>query len=154
LFGRGMGERRIDSVLAVYPDILTSDETLDAKAAKVLTISGFAKKTAQAFVTHIPDFMEFVTKANLKHKLAPVKKVELDVSHPLFGKSVLMTGFRDKELERKIKEVGGKIASSVSKNTFVVLVKDVEEDTGKAMKAKELGIPLMTPENFIKKYIS
>ena len=154
LFGRGMGERRIDSVLAVYPDILTSDETLDAKAAKVLTISGFAKKTAQAFVTHIPDFMEFITKANLKHKLAPVKKVELDVSHPLFGKSILMTGFRDKELERKIKEIGGKMASSVSKNTFVVLVKDVEEDTGKAMKAKELGIPLMTPENFIKKYIS
>ena len=154
LFGRGMGERRIDSVLAVYPDILTSDETLDVKAAKLLTISGFAKKTAQAFVTHIPDFMEFVRKANLKHKLVSNKKVELDVSHPLFGKSVLMTGFRDKEIERKIKEVGGKIASSVSKNTFVVLVKDVEEDTGKAMKAKELGIPLMTPENFIKKFIS
>ena len=63
-----------------------------------------------------------------------------------------MTGFRDQELQNKLKSIGAKLGSSVSKNTFVVLVKDLGEDTGKALDAKNLGIPLMTPEEFKKKY--
>ena len=63
-----------------------------------------------------------------------------------------MTGFRDPDLQNKLKSIGAKLGSSVSKNTFVVLVKDLEEDTGKALDAKNLGIPLMTPEEFKKKY--
>ena len=63
-----------------------------------------------------------------------------------------MTGFRDKELEDKLKLIGSKLGSSVSKNTFVVLVKDLEEDTGKANDARKIGVPLMTPDMFIKKY--
>ena len=150
-----MGERRIDAVLAVYPDIVTSTESLEEKTKKVSTISGFANKTAQAFVNHIPEFIKFVTDAKLMHKLTTKKSEKsLDASHPLFGKSVLMTGFRDKELEKRIKDVGGKISSSVSKKTFVLLVKDIDEDTGKANKARDLGITLMTPDAFIKKFLS
>ena len=63
-----------------------------------------------------------------------------------------MTGFRDKELIEKLKQVGAIQASSVSKNTFVVIVKDLNEDTGKADEARLLGIPLMTPDQLIKKY--
>jgi hypothetical protein len=33
------------------------------------------------------------------------------------------------------------------------LVKDLDEDTGKAADAKTLGIPLMTPEEFNEKYL-
>jgi NAD-dependent DNA ligase len=51
-----------------------------------------------------------------------------------------------------IESVGGELSSAVSKNTFVVLVKDVDETTGKAGKARELGIELMTPNDFKKKY--
>jgi hypothetical protein len=41
---------------------------------------------------------------------------------------------------------------NVSKNTFVVLVKDLEEDTGKANDARKIGVPLITPDGFKKKY--
>jgi NAD-dependent DNA ligase len=64
-----------------------------------------------------------------------------------------MTGFRDSELQENLKNVGAKLGSSVSKNTFVVLVKDIDEDTGKAADARKLGIPLLTPEGFIAKYL-
>ena len=64
-----------------------------------------------------------------------------------------MTGFRDKELETKIMDVGGKISSSVSKNTFAVLVKNLEETSGKVDKAKELGVDVLTRDEFIEKYI-
>ena len=63
-----------------------------------------------------------------------------------------MTGFRDKELTKILEDLGANMGSSVSKNTFVVLVKDVDEDTGKAEQARNLNVPLMTPEDFKKKY--
>ena len=42
--------------------------------------------------------------------------------------------------------------SSVTKNTFAVLVKDKDEDTGKANQARKLNIQLMTPEEFANEY--
>ncbi len=54
----------------------------------------------------------------------------------------------------KIKAVGGNNATAVSKNTFVVLVKDTDEDTGKADQARKLNIPLMTPNAFQVKYFA
>ena len=66
-----------------------------------------------------------------------------------------MTGFRDAELLELIKKVGAKLGSSISKNTFVLLVKDLnaEQDTGKALEAKQLGIPIMTKDDFTNKYM-
>ena len=64
-----------------------------------------------------------------------------------------MTGFRDKELIEKIKKVGGDLSNSVSKNTFVVIVKNKDEETGKIDQAKKLQIPIMIPEEFISKYL-
>ena len=64
-----------------------------------------------------------------------------------------MTGFRDTALQEELKDVGAKLGSSVSSKTFVVLVKDKEEDTGKANEARKLGVPLMTPEEFTIKYL-
>ena len=76
-----------------------------------------------------------------------------DTLNPLFGKTIVMTGFRDAAIQEALKNVGAKLGSSVSKNTFVVLVKDLEEDTGKAGDAKKLGIKLMTPEKFKAQYL-
>ena len=81
-----------------------------------------------------------------------MKVKSVDTSHPLYNKKILLTGFRDIALEEKIKEAGGMIASSVSKNTNLVLVKELDEDTGKAEKARALGVPLMIRDVFIKKY--
>jgi NAD-dependent DNA ligase len=64
-----------------------------------------------------------------------------------------MTGFRDAIIQEALKNVGAKLGSSVSKNTFLVLVKDLEEDTGQAADAKKLGIQLMTPDQFKSQYL-
>lgn len=155
IFGRGMGEKRIDVVLEKYPNILTDTKTTHTqKIENIIKLSGFAKKTAELFVSNIDRFLKFIEEAGLQHKLK-IKTdvtVEKDESHPLFGKSIVMTGFRDKTIEERIKSYGGKIGSSVSKNTFIVLVKDLDETTGKAGKAKKLGVTLMLPEQFNKKY--
>jgi NAD-dependent DNA ligase len=64
-----------------------------------------------------------------------------------------MTGFRDANIQECLKNVGAKLGASVSKNTFMVLVKDLSEDTGKAGDARKIGVPLMTPEVFKQKYL-
>ena len=64
-----------------------------------------------------------------------------------------MTGFRDKDLEAGLKEVGAKMGSSVSKNTLCVLVKDVNsEESSKVLEAKRIGIPVLTLSEFKTQY--
>jgi DNA ligase (NAD+) len=138
-----------------YPNVLLSKESDAQKVAKISAIKGMAEKTAEAFVERIPDFINFIKEAGLVKKLAQevTEKKQVDESHPLFGKTIVMTGFRDAQIQEAIKNVGAKLGSSVSKNTFIVLVKDKDEDTGKAADARKLGVTLMTPEEFSQKYL-
>ena len=147
-------KKKIELIMLSYPNVLLTKETDSQKVAKITAIKGMAIKTSEAFVERIYDFNQFLKEARLVNKLALShgdKKI-VDVSHPLFEKIIVMTGFRDVVIQEAIKNVGAKIGSSVSKNTFVVLVKDKEEDTGKASEAKKLDIPLMTPQEFKTRY--
>ena len=63
-----------------------------------------------------------------------------------------MTGFRDKELIKKLLSVGSEQGSVVNKKTALVIVKDLDEDNVKVIDAKKLDIPIMTPVEVIEKY--
>jgi DNA ligase (NAD+) len=159
LFGRTLGERKIELIMSEYPDILISKESTQEKTQKILAVKGIAEKSATAFVESIESFNNFIKECGLENKLhnqPSYKKVEpnveLKVGDPLYNKTIIMTGFRDKNLEDKIKNAGAKLGSSVSKNTYLVIVKNLEEDTTKATDAKKLGIPLITVEDFNNKY--
>jgi NAD-dependent DNA ligase len=155
MFGRGFSEKKLELIMDSYPNVLLSKESNAQKVAKISAIKGMAEKTSEAFVERIPDFINFIKEAGLVKKLAQeiTEKKTVDESHPLFGKTIVMTGFRDAQIQEDIKNVGAKLGSSVSKNTFIVLVKNTDEDTGKAADARKLGVPLMTPEDFVKKYL-
>jgi len=153
LFGRTLGEKKIELIMNDYPDILISKETNTQKIKKIQEVKGIAEKSAIIFVENIEAFNIFIGECGLENKLhQPLEKVIKENLDQLFPKVVVMTGFRDKNLEDKIKNAGAKIGSSVSKNTNLVIVKNLEEDTGKAMDAKKLGVQLITIEDFIKKY--
>jgi len=153
IFGRGISEKKIEPILDAFPDILTSSESSEEKIKKVMNVKGMARKTAELFVNNIPAFLDFVTECGIDHLLEKgEKKLAVDESHPLHQKSIVMTGFRDENLGLMLKNIGAKLGSSVSKNTFAVLVKDKDEDTGKANDARKLGVPLYTPEEFKSKY--
>jgi len=150
IFGRGFNNKKLELILESYPDVLQSQDV--NKIAKVAAIKGMALKTAEAFIVKIPAFLAFVIEANLQDKLLQQTPQVKDQSHPLYNKSIVFTSFRDKQLEDKLKSLGVKLGSSVSKNTFVVLVKEkpIEgEETGKVLDAKKLNIPIMTAKEFI-----
>ena len=107
------------------------------------------------FVPYIPQFVEFLTSINRQDKLTQVTKSKKVIQHELTGKRIVMTGFGKKEKEA-FKEILDKydikLGSSVSKKTFAVLVKSLDEDTDKAETARQLNIPLLTPQSFLQKY--
>jgi NAD-dependent DNA ligase/DNA polymerase/3'-5' exonuclease PolX len=157
LFGRGFNEKKLELIMESYPNVLLSKESNSQKINKIASIKGMGDKTAEAFVIGISDFIKFMHEAGLNNKLLSsgiaVKNTVINESHPLFGKTIVMTGFRDANIQEDLKNVGAKLGASVSKNTFMVLVKDLSEDTGKAADARKIGVPLMTPEVFKKKYL-
>jgi len=155
LFGRTLGEKKIELIMNAYPDILISKETTQEKTQKIQKVKGIAEKSATSFVENITIFNNFIKECGLEYKLNQPKNKKEDKdnsSHVLYDKTIIMTGFRDKNLEEQIKSAGAKIGSSVSKNTFVVIVKNLEEDTSKASDAKKLGVTLITVDEFNKKY--
>jgi DNA ligase (NAD+) len=158
LFGRTLGEKKIELIMSDYPDILISKETKAQKIQKIQKVKGIAEKSAESFVESIEGFINFIKECGLEHKLVQYISLNkndepnIDIDNPLFNKTIIITGFRDKNLEDKIKSAGAKIGSSVSKNTYLVIVKYLEEDTGKASDAKNIGVPLITVEDFNKKY--
>ena len=110
-----------------------------------------ARKTAEAFVKNIPAFKEFLVECGLQGKL-DVGVILVNDSHPLYKKSIVLTGTRDKDLMVALKSVGASLGSSVSKNTFAVVAPTLDEDTGKAEDARRLGVPLYTPATFMAKF--
>jgi DNA ligase (NAD+) len=153
IFGRGFGERRIVPILEEYPDILTSDASDEYKIVLIKSIKGMEKKTAERFVTNIPKFMEFVKVAKLEDKITNLPQpVEKDTSNPLYDKSIIITGFRNKELSEELKQLGAKESNAVSKKTFAVIVKTKDEDTGKVEAARKKDIPIYTEEEFKEKF--
>ncbi len=71
----------------------------------------------------------------------------------LEGKTVVVTGtlqhYGRKEIEDTIKLHGGKVTGSVSKNTDYVVVGD--SPGSKADKARQLGVPILTEDEFDKR---
>ena len=135
----------------VRDSILTEEEKIN----KIQKIKGFSRTTAESFVENIPNFLEFLRQCDIESKISSnvdIPQLSVDTNNPLYGKSIIMTGFRDKMLEEKIKLLGATISGSVSKNTFVVLTKDKDDKTGKIQKARELGLKIMTPDEFTKEY--
>ena len=153
IFQRGLGKKRIIQILKKYPDILVSDESDYEKINKILRLEGFKTKTAQMFVPYIDNFKEFMILINLEHKLQVQHQSNKNTSHLLYEKKIVMTGFRDKELTTILEDVGAELSSSVSKKTYLVIVKDIDDDTGKADKARKLNIPMIEVEDFKQKYL-
>jgi NAD-dependent DNA ligase len=148
VFGRGMGEKRIKNILKAYPNIITSDESIETKFEKVKSLNGFAKKTAIAFVEKLPEIVEFLESTELLYK-----ETNHNTNHPLYQKKIKFSGFRDKEMQKTLEEIGVEIQSAISSKTDFVIVEDIDDLSDKVRKAQEKNISVISKEQFEKIYI-
>lgn len=77
----------------------------------------------------------------------------------LSGESICITGklthFKNRdEFTKAIQDRGGKVVSSVSKNTTWLVTNTPESGTSKNVTAQRLGIPIITEEEFVNLYLS
>ena len=123
------------------------------KEEEFVAIEGIGEKTAKGIAEFFrdPDNREEI-RLLLKHGVEPQKMKKKMTDHAFSGKTLVLTGslqhFSRDEAAALIKERGGHVAGSVSKKTDYVLV---GEDPGsKYEKAKELGISILSEEQFKK----
>lgn len=84
-----------------------------------------------------------------------LEKEERDEEEMIFeGKTFVITGsvhhFANRgEVKNLIESKGGKVAGSVSSKTHYLINNDAESSSSKNKKAKELGVPIITEEEFL-----
>lgn len=154
VFGRGFGERKIKKILDVYPNIVNefSGKTKSGPwIDKLIAIDGFDTISTEQFLQALPEFQAFYKKVSKLVNVKPyVNKANKEGSFK--DMVVTFTGFRNKSWQEFILAEGGKVTTTVSKNTKLLVVNDGEESSAKFIMAKKLGIKTMSKSEFAKKY--
>jgi DNA ligase (NAD+) len=162
-FGHGMGERKIKKILETHPDIIyLYIETDKNKLIDMIKkIDGFDTITATQFITKMSVFLDILHKIPLQIQnrlLFDISGADLPKKNvKQLSAKIVFSGFRNKEWEKVIEEKGGEITTSVSKNTTILVTTKEDIDNGtnaKLLKAKDLGIKILSKEQFEKDYIN
>ena len=155
IWGRNFGEKRFETIIEALPNILTLEKSNDEKIKMLNKVDGIANKTSTTFVNHIPDFIKFLSEANLLSKLnlnTGKKPITIE-KHELNDTKIVTTGFRfDKQMIEKLNKFNIKIQDTINKQTSLLIVKDIDEESGKINTAKEKNIKIMTRDEFLSKY--
>ena len=179
-FGTGLGVRKIKEIVKKYPNIIDMNElSEDDLIDLIIKIKGFSDILATKFASNLDSFCEFleelrsntsydlsfkVETKQVKKKVKKIKKDNTDKSSDsesdkketkeidMSDQTVVMTGFRSDQITEFIENNGGKVTSSVSKNTTLVIYVPSDKGSGKIDKAKDLGIKTMTRKDFEEKY--
>ena len=70
----------------------------------------------------------------------------------LEGKKVVFTGFNDADLKVQIENAGGQVTTSISGQTNILVVEGSKgENSAKSLKAKQMGVQIITKEAFFGK---
>lgn len=160
--GRGFGYKKIKLIADTYPFILKQDDknrkqTVALKIEDLVKIQGVSDITARAFLDNIKNFHEFYDDLGIKCGVQPTVDVNVPKAHSnsnpksnmIVNKSFVFTGFRNKDLEKYIETQGGSVKTSVSKNTDYLLVADINDQSAKVLKARELGIKIVAQNDEI-----
>ncbi len=153
LYGLGIANvgQHVARVLAAHFESLT--RVMDAKEDELLSVHEIGDEVARSVVEYFADeknrrVIEDMTRNGLDLVWESSVKEKT-----LAGTRVVFTGTLAKvhrdEAKRMVEERGGRVTSSVSKNTSFVVV---GEDAGsKAEKAKELGVEILTEQQFLER---
>ena len=130
------------------------DAMRKADAEELCAIDGIGGVLADAWVTY---FKNDKNNEILDHLLVDLTFANEARSEEqtLVGKTFVITGSVEhfanrKELQEKIESLGGKASGSVSAKTSYLINNDVTSNSSKNKKARELGIPILSEEDFLR----
>lgn len=126
------------------------DAIRNASADELMAVQDVGEVVAESIIDFFADSsISAQVDRLLAHGVSP-RPEEVQQQSPITGKTVVVTGtlptLDRREAEALIERLGGKAAGSVSKKTDYVLAG--ENAGSKLTKAKELGIPVLSEEEF------
>jgi len=133
------------------------EQLLSADAEELSLIDGVGEVIAAAFCSY---FEDKGNREKLDHLLKElhIEKVEEEEEQTLSGKVFVVTGslnhFTSRNaLKEEIEKRGGRVTGSVTGKTDCLINNDITSTSGKNKKAKELGVAIITEEEFMEKYL-
>lgn len=121
------------------------------------SIDGIGPEKSARFVNWFKDDKNYLKVSNLLKEL-DVKEVEVaEVGTKCAGQTFVITGdvyhYKNRnELKAYIESQGGKVTGSVSNSTTYLINNDAESQSSKNKKAHQLGISIITEEQFREKF--
>ena len=154
VFGEGMGKRKIKLLFDNIPDLMNiySDIPEEELRKLINEIDGFSDISTSKIINNLSKADAFL-KSISKFVSFAKKEKKVNWASNLEDMKILFSGFRDSALEKNIVDRGGKLVTSISKNTSLLVVKDKSESSSKIIKAKELGVDILLKDEFLSKYI-
>ena len=121
-----------------------ADNYATLESLQVETAEFFQNETNQKLLERLTQFVEIQYPASKEHQ----------GDLPLFGETWVVTGtlyqFTRDSIKDKLLALGAKVAGSVSKNTTVLLAG--EKAGSKLAKAEELGVTILTEDEFVARF--
>ena len=126
-----------------------------ADAEELCAIDGIGAVLADAWVGYFKDQKNNESLDRLLKELTLEDGPEEAADGPLAGKTFVITGSvthfaNRKALQERIEALGGKATGSVTSKTSYLINNDVTSNSAKNKKARELGIPILSEEDFLK----
>lgn len=121
-------------------------------------LDNYGIETHKALSTFDYSEMDEIAKNYLFIETYPEEEGINEISNTLDNIKVCITGsltiYKNRaELQKAIEAAGGKVVTSVTKNTNYLINNDIDSTSAKNKAAKTLGIPILTEENFIEKFL-
>lgn len=140
-----------------YPTI---DAVRAASQEELVNIDGFGEIIAHSLCNYFNNSENIALLERACKYISFEETENLDAGgDALSGLTFVITGeisrFKNrKELQQRIEAMGGRVTGSVTKKTSFLINNDNSSSSAKNTKANELGIPIITEEEFINKYLS
>ena len=129
-----------------------------AQAEELSEIDGVGEVLAGAFYEYFADEKNLSQLDNLLKEIEIAAEQIDESAQTLAGLSFVITGSLNhygnrNELKELIEEKGGKVTGSVSAKTTCLINNDVNSNSSKNKKAKELGVRIVSEEEFMGEYL-
>ena len=157
-FFSGIGERRFEALLEGYPNFLEYAYQEPSYLVSMITqVHGFSDTLAAGIANNMSAFATWLTQHPMIRIAAPAPVLQIQPAaepgkESLAGKTIVFSGKRDRPLEARIVQAGGKIGNSVSGNTSYLVMEDITNLTGKGNTAQQKGVPILTKADFVARF--
>lgn len=145
---RGIGQKAAQLLCAKFGDM---ESIMSASAAEIASIDGFGEVLADSVYNAMREPHRIALIERLRELGLNMSYSDQKVSDKLSGLTFVLTGtlptLKRDQAKEMIEKRGGKCSGSVSKKTSYVVAG--EEAGSKLTKANELGIPVLTEDQFL-----